>query len=182
MVSFSNPGLKQQLNDFLAQQSDAFSWVETHGLMCAIAVGPTPTEGWQQAIFLEDGLSMPADIATVMVKFSERLASDLGASDGITLPCRLDPYEENENADLASWCTGFMAGVYSSEADWYDANEEDVANLLLPVVLISGLEEDEALDELWENTQLTRQMAVGLPDLLEELFLHFHAPDVPKEG
>jgi uncharacterized protein len=53
-----------------------------------------------------------------------------------------------------------------------------MAALLLPFLLISGLDEDPALDELWQDRKLVRQMANGIPDLIEELFLHFHAPEL----
>lgn len=179
MDALDNPALRQQLQTFLKQQPDTLSWVETHGLLCAIATGPTAVDGWQDAIFLEDDQPLPAAIAQVLVQLAERISSDLGAGDAITLPCRLDPYEEQEGEDLVSWCTGFMAGVFASEERWYAGDEEQIANLLLPFLLISGLEEGDELDELWDNTQLVRQMALGLPSLLEELFLYFHAPDLP---
>lgn len=180
MDALDNPQLRQQLQTYLSQQQDALSWVETHGLLCAIAAGPVPMVGWQDAIFLEDDQQLPADIAQLLEKLAERIASDLGAGDAVTLPCRLDPYEDKEGQDLVSWCTGFMAGVFASETLWYAGDEEKIANLLLPFLLISGLEESDELDELWDNTQLVRQMALGLPSLLEELFLYFHAPELPE--
>lgn len=180
MDALDNPALHQQLQTFISQRDDTLSWVEIHGLLCAIAAGPAPMDGWQNAIFLEDDQQLPADMAQLLARFAERFASDLGAGDAIALPCRLDPYEDNEGKDLVSWCTGFMAGVFASEALWYAGDEEKIANLLLPFVLISGLEESDELDELWDNTQLVRQMALGLPSLLEELFLYFHAPDLPE--
>lgn len=74
-----------------------------------------------------------------------------------------------------------MAGVFMQEEAWYEIDEEQMANLLLPFVLIAGLDEDPDLDALWQDSKLVRQMALGLPELLEELFLHFHAPEAPDE-
>ena len=70
-----------------------------------------------------------------------------------------------------------MTGVFADEDTWYQDDESTMAEMLLPFVLISGLDEDEALDDIWNNTQLVRQMALSIPDLLEELFLVFHGPD-----
>jgi uncharacterized protein len=182
MDSLDNPTLRTQLQDFIKQRDDTLTWVETHGLLCAMATGPAAVNGWQDAIFVEDELTVPDAMRACMAQLVERLASDLGAGDAIALPCRLDPYEDNEGYDLVSWCTGFMAGVFSNEEAWYAGAEEKIVNLLLPFLLISGLEEDEELDALWDNTRLTRQMALGIPSLLEELFLHFHAPDLPDNS
>jgi uncharacterized protein len=181
MHSLDNPELRQALQDFLKQRTDTFSWVETHGLLCAIAAGPEPETHWQTLIFLEDIDTLPDKVSQCLTQLTERIASTLGAGEGVTLPCRLDPYEEKDGEDLAAWCTGFLAAVFSQETAWYGEREEQMANLLLPILLISGLDEDEALNELWQNTQLVRKMALGVPDLVEELFLHFHAPDLPEE-
>lgn len=180
MDTLDNPALRQRLQAFIQQRDDTLTWVETHGLLCAIAAGPDVVPGWQDAIFLDEGQTLPPEIADVMTRLAERIASDLGAGEAITLPCRLDPYEEAEGRDLVSWCTGFMAGVFADEASWYAGNEEKIVHLLLPFILISGLEEDEELDALWDDTRLVRQMALGIPSLLEELFLYFHAPDLPE--
>lgn len=180
MNTLDNPALRQRLLDFIQQREDTLSWVETHGLLCAIATGPAPTAGWQDAIFLEDGQTLEPEISNLLTQLAERLASELGAGESITLPCRLDPYEEAEGRDLVSWCTGFMAGIFANESAWYTGNEEKIVHLLLPFLLISGLEEDEELDAMWDDTRLVRQMALGIPALLEELFLHFHAPDLPE--
>lgn len=181
MHSLDNPDQRAQLQHFLAQGDNTFSWVETHGLLCAIAVGPKADDNWGSLIFLEEQAEPPEAIRHALSQQAERIASDLAAGENIRLPCRLDPYAEKDAEDLASWCAGFMSAVLHQEADWYGEREAQSANLLLPILLISGLDEDEALDELWQNSQLVRQMALGLPDLLAELFLHFNAPDLPAD-
>jgi len=108
--------------------------------------------------------------------------TQLLSGETVNLPCLLDPYQEEDGQDLASWCAGFMTGVFVNESLWYEHDEETVVNLLLPFILISGLDEDEELDALWENTQVVRQMALGIPELIEELFLCFHGPDEGGES
>ena len=60
--------------------------------------------------------------------------------------------------------------------DWfYDAaTEEDVAMLTLPMVLLSGI--DEEMDEMRDDETLA-QMANALEDNITELFLLFHTDD-----
>ena len=74
-----------------------------------------------------------------------------------------------------------MSGVFEDEAAWYQDDEAQTVDLMLPFILISGLDEDEELDALWENTQVVRQMALSIPELLEEFFLQFHGPDQGDE-
>jgi uncharacterized protein len=143
--------------------------VETHGLLCAMAVHPDPPENWPDQVAV-DSASVSTELVAVLRQECERLAARLGGGDGVQLPCRLDPQEDNEGADLASWCAGFMAGVLASREDWPDAENDDV-DRLLPFVLIAGLDDDPELDELWQHTDLVRQMASSIPALVDELFL-----------
>lgn len=182
MDTLDNPALRKQIDDFIRQAGeDALTWVETHGLLCAMAVGPQPPLDWQQVCHAGDE-QVPAPVASALASLRDRVAATLGAGERIQLPCRLDPYADDEGKDLAAWCAGFMAGVFMQEDAWYRQDEEQIANLLLPFVLIAGLDEDPDLDALWQDTKLVRQMGLGLPELLEELFLHFHAPDAPQEA
>jgi len=179
MNAIDNPSFRQTLQQFLSQRDDVFTWVEAHGLLCALAVGPIIEGDWQQLILLDDDAApLPDTIRQTMTQLAERLASDMAAENGITLPCLLDPYKEDDGNDLVSWCAGFMTAVLCFEQQWYSSDTDDMVQLLLPILLISGLDDDEAFDELWDNTELTRKMAHNIPDLLEEIFLHFHAPEV----
>lgn len=174
MSEITNPSLKNTVrNHFSALGEDAPTWTEIHGLLCALAVGPAGEPDFATMLDLD----VPEDVAAAMEKLRQRLTTQLLAGEAINLPCLLDPYEEDDGQDLASWCAGFMTGVFEDEADWYQKDEEQAVALMLPFILISGLDEDEELDALWENTQVVRQMALSIPDLLEELFLHFHGPD-----
>ncbi len=177
MTQPDNPGLRQLVRDYLGtHEQDALSWVETHGLLCAQACGPICADGWQQ--LLRDEGDVSDEISGAVTALRDRLHAQLGLGETIQLPCRLDPYEENDGNDLASWCMGFITGVSANESAWHAQDSEQVFDLLLPFLLISGLDEDPALDQLWQDQKLVRQMAMSIPDLLEELFLLFHAPEL----
>ena len=181
MTQPDNPGLRQQVRDFLAaHEDDALSWVEAHGLLCAQACGPASAEGWQQ--LLRDEGEVSEEIARAMSALRDRLHAQLGLGEPIQLPCRLDPYEENEGSDLASWCMGFITGVSANEDEWHEHKSDQVLEMLLPFLLISGLDEDPELDRLWQDSKLVRQMAMTIPDLLEEIFLLFHAPELAGDS
>ena len=81
---------------------------------------------------------------------------------------------------MATWQHGqlvLLDAMYSDEnVDWFDdaATEEDVAMLTLPMVLLSGI--DEEMDEMRDDETLA-QMANALEDNITELFLLFHTDD-----
>ncbi|WP_111656678.1 YecA family protein [Isoalcanivorax indicus] len=179
-----NPGLRARIDALIERYGeDAMSWTEIHGLLCAVSAGPGHPEGWQQMV-LGDAGPVDDDTVAALHALQQRVATQLGAGDRIQLPCRLDPYSEDDNGnDLGGWCAGFMTGVLLQEDAWYAQDEERAANLLLPFVLISGFDDDDPdLDALWQDTKVVRGMAMALPELLEELFLFFNAPDAPDQG
>ena len=181
MTQPDNPGLRKLVRDYLdAHKEDALSWIEAHGLLCAQACGPLTADGWQH--LLREDQDVETDIADAMTALRNRLHAQLGLGEQIQLPCRLDPYEDNEGADLTSWCVGFVTGVSANDEAWHAHDSEQVFEMLLPFVLISGMDEDPELDQLWQDTKLVRQMAMSIPDLLEEIFLFFHAPELAADS
>lgn len=170
---------RELVNSFLLEQHEelCMSRVEVHGLLCAMACGPQPPQGWQSACI---DTPLPEPIAQAMEDWRASLNARLGLGESIQLPCRLDPYQDDDGNDLASWCAGFMAGVFLNEAAWYANDEELMASRLLPFVVISGVDDDPELDAIWQNKKLVKQMATLIPELLQEIFLHFHAPELAE--
>ncbi len=182
MNSPANPDLIKGIKHQLQQHDGLLTWVETHGLLCALSCGPQTIDNWQDALFIDESFPLPSELTQQLTQYQQRLASRLGLGDGVTLPCRLDPYQDDEGSDLTSWCVGFMAAVFCDPDAWQAADNETVAEFLLPFNLISGVLDDEEADTIWDNAQLMRQMAMGIPALLEELYLHFNAPDMPQDS
>lgn len=171
------PSLRNALAQALARAPDSlFTFVEAHGLATAMALAPTLPGDWQEQASLED-TGMDPDLVMQLEHLRQRLASQLGFGESITLPCRLDPFVDDEGNDLCAWCFGFISGVLLDEDSWYADDEEAMAHRLLPMLLFSGLDEDAALDTLWQDEALARQLARAIPEMIEELFLHFHAPE-----
>lgn len=172
------PANKSIIEAFLSKDPEqSLTWIETHGLIAAMAVGPEASEGWQELCYSGDE-PIPSAVAQALEKQRVLFASTIAGEEGLQPPCLLDPYAEDEGNDLASWCMGFVSGMLLNEALWHPEDRADVsAQLLLPMILIAGLDEDPELDELWENEKMVRQMAVSIPALMEELYLFYHAPD-----
>jgi len=184
MSEITNPSLKNTVRQhFASLGEDAPTWTEIHGMLCALAAGPHEAGEAARVDYAHElDMPVPDDVAAALDQLRQRLVTQLLGGETVNLPCLLDPYQEEDGQDLASWCAGFMTGVFVNESLWYENDEETIVNLLLPFILISGLDEDEELDALWDNTQVVRQMALGIPELIEELFLCFHGPDEGGES
>ena len=66
------------------------------------------------------------------------------------------------------------------EDDWFDddESEEDVAMLTLPMILFSGIDEDQPdMQELLKDPETMSQMAGAIEKNIVELFLLFHTND-----
>ena len=88
-----------------------------------------------------------------------------------------DELDFSDDGDLVAWAIGFVDAMYADEAvDWFDDpdTEEDVAMLTLPMIVLSGIDED--MDEM-RNDETMAQMANALEDNITELFLLFHTDD-----
>ena len=95
---------------------------------------------------------------------------EFNEEEGFTLSCE----EELDNPDdeaLFDWCGGFMEGYFLNEKQWFAENEQEVCELLLPVMLASGLFDDEPeFEDILEDEELTEDMTSQIPEVLMELF------------
>ena len=68
--------------------------------------------------------------------------------------------------------------MYADETDdWFADNdtEDDVAMLTLPMIVFSGIDEDdETLSDIRQDDDLLAQMANSLEENLTQLYLLFH--------
>ena len=72
--------------------------------------------------------------------------------------------------------------MFLREEDWFSAEEEIVSELLLPIMVGSGLFEDQPeFAEIAKDQDMVEDMMEHIPEVLTQLFLLFHAPeDKPK--
>lgn len=62
----------------------------------------------------------------------------LASDEDLELPCDLDLGDEPDDSDLRGWCIGFMEGVFLREEVWFEQAEEEVSELLLPIMVGSA--------------------------------------------
>lgn len=177
------PDTRQRLQEFLDgdDNADGLDFVATHGFLTALTVGPDtpPTEAWLGELF--DGQPVCADpgraaqVVADLEAWRKEIHAALYHGQPLRLPCPL-ALKATESTDLNDWCAGFMEGMFMKEASWYDADEDLVADLTLPMVVLSDLIDDPELQHLRRDQKLVRELAQQIPDVLTELYLHFHAP------
>jgi uncharacterized protein len=80
---------------------------------------------------------------------------------------------------LGDWSVGFVDALFlNEENDWYDVDEEAVGMLTLPMMVFSGIDEDDAqMQSVRRNGDLMDEMASEIPENLTKLYLLYHAPD-----
>ncbi len=162
-----------ELEHFFDQEAgeDCLTFSGAHGFITALSVGPQPLASsvWLPQLLGDEG-DIPARIAHLIQHWQQSVAAHCYHDDGLSLPCPLDPNDD----DLIDWCSGFMEAVFLDEDRWHAKEEDLIAELTLPMLVFSGLVDDVELQALQNNRKISRQMAERIPDLVAELYLHFH--------
>jgi uncharacterized protein len=88
-----------------------------------------------------------------------------------------EPEDGDPMNALENWCAGFVDVFLEHEDAWLEVNEKETADLLVPMLTLSGLFEDEDFQKVRNDEKLASQMSDAIPDSLTDLYLLFHAPD-----
>jgi len=165
-------------------EEEALDYFGLHGLICASLVGPTPLDNKviQSLVFGSDKTQFnkqEGDFFNQCIQIiSSDLHEDLMQGSEIFLP-----YSEEVNNDedthydacLESWCTGFMEGFFYNEEAWFTKGEDIAAELLLPIMALSGLFDSDEFQEIRRNIKLMSQFEEIMPDQLVDIFLFYHS-------
>lgn len=163
---------------------EALDYVAAHGYLTALCICPdlVPDAEWIEALFAEpphyaDETERQA-IETTLIQLKAHIARQLGGDEDLELPCPLDLGEDPDDSDLRGWCIGFMEGVFLREATWFEEAEEEVSELLLPIMVASGLfDEQPEFADIAADADLVDEMVDKIPELLTALFLLCQAPE-----
>ena len=163
---------------------EALDYVAAHGYLTALSICREKVDprDWIDALFSEPphyrSEDEREDIEATLVQLQAHIARQLASDDEPEIPCALDLGEEPDDSDLRGWCIGFMEGVFLREAVWFDDAEDEVSELLLPIMVGSGLfDEQPEFAEIARNPDLVDSMVEQIPELLTALFLLCNAPD-----
>lgn len=157
---------------------EALDYVATHGYLTALSICPeqVPEREWIDALFAEPphyrSDEERQEIETSLEQLKAHITRVLASDEDLELPCDLDLGDEPDDSDLRGWCIGFMEGVFLREEVWFEQAEEEVSELLLPIMVGSGLfDEQPEFDEIARDRHLVDDMVAQIPDLLTNLFL-----------
>ena len=161
--------------------ADGLDFVATHGFLSALTVGPRIPELsiWLKARFDDQPVCADANkaqtITDALIAWQKEIHATLYHGQPLELPCPLT-LKTNEPTDLNDWCVGFMEAMFLAEDNWYEGDEDLIADLTLPMMVLSDLIDEPELQPLRQDPKLSRELAQQIPDVLTELYLHFHAP------
>lgn len=163
---------------------EALDYIASHGYLTALCIcpDPVPDAEWIAALFAEpphyrDDTEREAIEAT-LVQLKAHIARQLASDEDMDLPCELDLGDAPDDSELRGWCIGFMEGVFLRESVWFEDAEEEVSELLLPIMVGSGLfEEQPEFDEIAQDRDLVDSMVEQIPETLTALYLICHAPE-----
>ncbi|SDX11601.1 YecA/YgfB family protein [Marinobacter mobilis] len=157
---------------------EALDFFGLHGVISASVVGPvtlSPADVFRLATGSD---TLPQEgIPDVFLGAVDKLAASMRSALDMGLPLELPEPEDGDPMNaLENWCAGFVDTFLENEDLWLEINEDDTANLLVPMMTLSGLFEDEDFLKVRESEKLAKQMADAIPDSLTDLYLLYHAP------
>ncbi|HBZ95344.1 MAG TPA: YecA family protein [Pseudomonas sp.] len=163
---------------------EALDYVAAHGYLTALSIcsEEVPEREWIDALFAEEphyaSDAQRTEIEATLVALKGHIARQLASDEEFDLPCDLDLTDEPDDSDLRGWCIGFMEGVFLREAVWFEDAEDEVSELLLPIMVGSGLfDEQQEFAEIARDRDLVDSMIDQIPELLTALFLLCQAPE-----
>ncbi|MBF7144656.1 MULTISPECIES: YecA family protein [Pseudomonas] len=163
---------------------EALDYVAAQGYLTALSMltKPVPEREWIDALFAEEPQYADAAereaIEGTLVQLQAHIARQLASDEEFELPCDLDLGEDPDDSELRGWCIGFMEGVFLREEAWFETAEDEVSEMLLPIMVGSGLfDEQPEFADIASNADLQQDMVVQIPEALTALFLLHQAPD-----
>lgn len=164
------------------------------GFLCAIISGPEaiPPSVWLPLIFGEieyDALAQGQELAAILLKFHESLASALANGEDFDL-ILYGLEDDPDELDFASWSDGYVYGSQIGELDWFEAAGEfahDLSEKMEVFFLLNGMLKEDALKskEPWlsakEEKKLLGQAQDDMPDTIGAIYRFWRNLDTPVE-
>lgn len=170
----------EQLEDLLfdPRLEDAHDFFGLHGLVCASIVGPVELDT-KQIISItcseNEHLIDSKQIEHLQYCIEEIRGNIREAlSEGVEANL---PYESEDDIEpcVESWCIGFIEGFFANENEWFEKDQDVAAELLLPMMTLSGLFESEEFEEIRANDKLMSQFEAIIADQLTDIYLFYHS-------
>jgi|SRR5690554_6337748 len=179
-----------RLREFLDSDElyeESLDYIAAHGYLTALAICPekVPEDEWIADLFAEqpeyESDAQQEEIEGTLVQLYNSIERQLASDEDFVVPCEPSLGDEPDESELRGWCIGFMEGVFLREDVWFEVDEDEVSELLLPIMVLSGLfDEQPDFAEIAEDDDLLDDMAAQIPELLTTLYLLCQSPDEEK--
>jgi len=157
---------------------ESLDYFGVHGLLCAAIVGPVEMKQDQivQLVFSGTQEALSPEQLEHFNKCIKDIDLDIRTALQEGTPVSL-PHEDEEEYEsaLESWCAGFMEGFFAHETKWFSRGEEVAAELLLPIMTLSGLFDSEEFNQIRSSDRLMAQFESILGDQLTDIYLFYHS-------
>ncbi|PIE44365.1 MAG: hypothetical protein CSA50_00615 [Gammaproteobacteria bacterium] len=156
-------------------EETAMDYFAVLGVMAAHVVTPKELSSVTLASMITGSSkhnSLPLDIAALLNKIAHSTRMEIEQDELLIIPTEPD----SELDCISNWCGGFITYYLQDEARWMESDEELVAELLVPIMALSGLFlDEEPFNEIGHNESLLEEFCGQLPVIITDLYLHFHA-------
>lgn len=174
----------EQLKSFLKSDSvdeGCLDFTAAHGFLTGMAAGPESLVECNWMEFLFDGQPDYASeqekltIEALLEQQANLIQRSLYLGEELEIPCQLTASAPGETNDLSDWCFGFIEAIAIDEDSWFPNDEmtEAVAELILPMSLLSDQFDDPELEHLTSNKGERQKLANSLVDNIQNLYLLF---------
>ncbi|MDP0561796.1 MAG: YecA family protein [Candidatus Endonucleobacter sp. (ex Gigantidas childressi)] len=171
----------EQLIESNAVNEYSMSYHRAHGFLTALTICPTniKIDTIREAILGEGAVLANQDTRTLdktICLLTDEIDRSFNNEDGFTLSCKEE--QSNFTATIEEWCIGFMEAHFLAVDAWFKEHEQEVCELFIPVMLVSGLFDDEPeFSEILQAPSLVEDMRSQIPEVLMELYLMFNSPE-----
>ncbi|WP_163834146.1 YecA/YgfB family protein [Spartinivicinus ruber] len=172
----------EQLLDHPALAEDGLTYLECLGLLTANAIAPTIQEQAICQVVIGDS-SLPTqfpldELASLLNQLGQQIQRQLYLAEPPLLPFQFEEDEEQWLTIAEEWSIGFMTTVFEAEELWFNKDQQEISELLLPIMVLSGLFNDQPeFAEMREDAELVEDMFNQLAEVVTELYLVFQAPE-----
>ena len=150
-----------------------------HGAVTAAVISPEPLDVGQVFAVAtgqapETVSSVPEAFSRLVTHMAQHLRQMLEQGHSAELPQPED--EDSEEEAVENWCAGFTDVFLLEEDQWLASDEEEIGQLVTPILTLSNLFDDEAFQQARQDPKRYSDYSEAIPDILTDLYLHFHSP------
>lgn len=132
---------------------------------------------WIAQLFENNQGKVNAEIIEQIKLWREDIQQTLINEETIEFPFEVE--EATEESSLGDWSVGFVDALFLNDEAWFSAveDEEAVIMLSLPMMVFSGIEGEDEMDNIRRNGDLMDELAEEIPENLTKLYLLYHSPE-----